>query len=356
MSVALGVNFANVGTASAANASAQLGVARRFTDKVRVHLPDYQNQASIDTDVQIVQAAVILGFTKILWGVSSNRYNVASNAITQRNWPTFRQKIIDYAAIAQSLGVTHYQCGNEEELHIYAIPTSMTRASNVVTAVLPFTPDYQAGDTIYVENATPSTFNGTFTLTSNTSGTLVWSQTGTNTSATGSKVTDFLKADLRTNLRGVVSAVKAVFSGIVSTAVSQDDYIGWVNDANMGSFDFLTYNIYGENSLGTFLTQTQALLTAFPGKIMITELSLSSSWANTAVAGYTMATKGFDAAFADAMAIRVKALDNMGITEVYPFTWQNSNDDWAFRLQSGGYRAAVRIFGRTRLGYGVVDY
>lgn len=352
----LGANLSNTGDMTADNYSAELTILHKYTNKVRIHLPDYQSQIAIDRDMGLCQAAIDIGFSKIIWGISSNKYNNASWLITRRNWPTFRQKIIDYAAIAQNIGITEYQIGNEEELHIYANPTTMSRASNIVTAVLSFSPDYQVGDTIYVESATPSTFNGTFTLTGVSGATLTWAQIAANTSATGSKVTDFLKSDLRTNLRGVVAEVKAVFTGIVSTAVSQDDYSGWVSDADMGTFDFLTYNIYGENSITTFTNQVQAMLTAFPNKIKISEFAMHSNWLLSTAKGLTTTKKGFDKAYADEILNRIRVLQNLGITEAYMFTWQDSNDLWAIRLRDGGYRSLIRAFNGGRRSYAVADY
>lgn len=351
----LGANYANVGPTTQANYTSGLSSLRGYTDKVRIHMPDYQDSSSTTVDIALTQTAKALGFKKVLWGISSNRYNDPTRLITQRTWPTFRAAIVSNASVAQSNGVTDYQCGNEEELHIYAVPTSMVRTSNVVTAVFPFTLDYQVGDTVYVADATPSDFNGTFTLASTNGTTLTWAQTAANNTATASKLTDFTKAQLRTNLRGVVSDVKIVFSGAVSTAVSQDDYIGWVTDATIGSFDYITYNIYGENSLGTFITQTQALVTAFPGLVKVSEFSVNSNWVNTNVNGKKPTDPGFDEAYRYSMINRINLLVGMGIPEAYIFTWQDSANKWAIKQLTGGNRSLDSAF-TGRINYTTVDY
>jgi hypothetical protein len=355
----LGVNFANIGTASYANALAQLTIVRRYTNKVRIHLPDYQDATTLAQDQDLCRAAVALGFSKILWGVSSNRYNNPARLITQRNWPTFRQALIDQAAVAAQIGVTDYQIGNEEELHIYAVPattSSMARASNVVTVTLSTSPDWQVGDTIYVEQSVDSSFNGTFTIASKNGAVVTWSQTGSNGSTTDAKITDFTKAALRSNLRGTVASVKAAFSGTVSTSVADDDYAGWVSDADMGSFDMLGYNPYGQNSLDTFTTRVAALCAAFPGKIKVTEFAMHSSWSLTRVKGIGPAAAGFDEQYRYAIVDRINAMRAQGVAEAYLFTWHTSDDGYAVQLFNGGYRSLLQLFtGPGRQNNVVVD-
>jgi hypothetical protein len=68
------------------------------------------------------KAAVIAGNAKglkFIWGVGAQN-------ITAKNWPNFRQAILDAAQWAQDNGVYEFQLGNEEELHVDG--TTMTVA------------------------------------------------------------------------------------------------------------------------------------------------------------------------------------------------------------------------------------
>lgn len=66
--------------------------------------------------------------------------------------------------------------------------TSLVRSSNTVTATLVTTQPFIVGDVLTLASWSDTTFNGTFTVTSVTTGaspTAVWSQTASNSSATG---------------------------------------------------------------------------------------------------------------------------------------------------------------------------
>jgi len=69
----------------------------------------------LDTDsVNDSKAAIIATKAKglkFIWGVSAQ-------SITAKNWPNFRQAILDSAQWAQDNGVFEFQIGNEEEYHV----------------------------------------------------------------------------------------------------------------------------------------------------------------------------------------------------------------------------------------------
>lgn len=63
--------------------------------------------------------------------------------------------------------------------------TSIARATNVVTAQV-IAPNVNVGQTVYVLNVADATFNGAFTVTSNTGSAITWAQTAANdTDTTG---------------------------------------------------------------------------------------------------------------------------------------------------------------------------
>jgi hypothetical protein len=73
--------------------------------------------------------------------------------------------------------------------NLAAIPiTSITRATNVVTATVSSTSGMAVGNRIEVSGVTDASFNGNFTLTSVTATTLVWSQNAANASSAGGTV------------------------------------------------------------------------------------------------------------------------------------------------------------------------
>jgi hypothetical protein len=93
--------------------------------EVRIDIPDYQDSAKMEESKNAVAYAVGKG-AKVIWGVSSNKYDNPAYTITSSNWPALRQAILDAAQWAQANGVYEFQLGNEEEYHIDE--TTMTKA------------------------------------------------------------------------------------------------------------------------------------------------------------------------------------------------------------------------------------
>lgn len=83
---------------------------------LRIDIPDYQSTDWLNNSKAAVITAVSKG-AKVIWGVSSNKYNNSANTITASNWPTFKQAIIDNAQWANDNGVYEFQLGNEENFH-----------------------------------------------------------------------------------------------------------------------------------------------------------------------------------------------------------------------------------------------
>ncbi|MCL5072425.1 MAG: hypothetical protein M1308_16270 [Actinobacteria bacterium] len=85
--------------------------------EIRIDIPDFQDNAKMEESKKAVTYAVVRG-AKVIWGVSSNKYNNPDYAITSSSWASFRQAILDAAKWAQDNGVYEFQLGNEEEYHI----------------------------------------------------------------------------------------------------------------------------------------------------------------------------------------------------------------------------------------------
>lgn len=84
--------------------------------QLRIDIPDYQNTSWVEASKAAVIKAVSKG-AKVVWGVSSNRFNNSAYTITSSNWPAFRQAILDAAEWAQNNGIYEFQLGNEENFH-----------------------------------------------------------------------------------------------------------------------------------------------------------------------------------------------------------------------------------------------
>jgi len=91
-------------------------LANGFTE-LRIDIPDYQNTSWLAYSKAILPGIISKG-AKVIWGVSSNAYNNTDYTITAKNWPTFKQAILDAAQWAQTNGVYEFQLGNEEEFHV----------------------------------------------------------------------------------------------------------------------------------------------------------------------------------------------------------------------------------------------
>jgi len=103
-------------------------LANGFTE-LRIDIPDYQDTDWLAASKVAVVRAVEKG-AKVVWGVSSNKYNNPDYEITAKSWPAFRQAILDAAQWAQDNGVYEFQLGNEEEYHID--DTTMTHDQMIV--------------------------------------------------------------------------------------------------------------------------------------------------------------------------------------------------------------------------------
>ena len=90
-------------------------LANGFTE-LRIDIPDYQDTEWLALSKAAVIRTVAKG-AKVIWGVSSNALNNTDYTITAKNWPIFRQAILDAAQWAQDNGVYEFQLGNEELDH-----------------------------------------------------------------------------------------------------------------------------------------------------------------------------------------------------------------------------------------------
>jgi len=99
-------------------------LANGFTE-LRIDIPDYQDTDWLANSKAAIITAVGKG-AKVIWGVSSNKFNNPDYTITAANYEAFRTAIKDAAQWAQDNGVYEFQLGNEEDDHVDC--TTMTEA------------------------------------------------------------------------------------------------------------------------------------------------------------------------------------------------------------------------------------
>ena len=161
----LGMGIFSINNTSTFDGYVDTLIANGFTN-LRIDIPTYLDTEWLVRSKTAVIRAVAKG-ANVIWGVSSNPYGSADYTITAENWPAFRQAILDAAQWAQDNGVYEFQLGNEEDMHIWRHPVSITRINNVATATFAGDHGYTADNPIHIWNSNPASFNynGTITVT-----------------------------------------------------------------------------------------------------------------------------------------------------------------------------------------------
>ena len=80
-------------------------------EELRIDIPSYENTEWLASSKPAVISAIGKG-AKVIWGVS------AGGTLTDSNWSTFRQAVLDAAQWAQDNGVFEFQLGNELESQV----------------------------------------------------------------------------------------------------------------------------------------------------------------------------------------------------------------------------------------------
>lgn len=127
----------------------------------------------------LAQQGIALRLNNIGGATTQNLYGVWNDAtLGAANIGVGIWKGID-ASFVQTVGASSYLETIEATIEVL----SMTRATNVVTAVVAHNHQIRNADAITVAAIATSSFNGTFTVTSVSGDTITWNQTGTNESA-----------------------------------------------------------------------------------------------------------------------------------------------------------------------------
>ena len=225
-------------------------LANGFTE-LRIDIPNYQDTTWLAQSKAAVIRAVARG-AHVIWGVSSYNTSNPNYTITAENWPAFRQAILDNAKWAQDNGVYEFQLGNEEDMHIWRHPVSITRTNNVATATFEEDHGFTAGNPVIIWGGNPSDFNA-------------YSATPVMITVTGPKTFTYLsvgndgqvsnpwetfignmpEATIEANIRALATDVQAIFTiGNISYTTSDSYFMDKWHALGRGDIDILGWNVY----------------------------------------------------------------------------------------------------------------
>lgn len=102
----------------------ELRLIRKYFTRLRIFIPHYQYATThpiVQRCLYMIDRAVQLGFTEIVWGITSSE-----STLTLAQYPDFASAAVSRAIAAKNHGVTTFITGNEEEYHVDG--TSLTQA------------------------------------------------------------------------------------------------------------------------------------------------------------------------------------------------------------------------------------
>jgi hypothetical protein len=219
--------------------------------ELRIDIPNYQDANWLAQSKASVKRAIAKG-ANVIWGVSSYNKSNPDYTITSENWPAFRQAILDNARWAQENGVYEFQIGNEEDMHIWRHPVSITRTNNIATVTFKENHGFSAGNPVIIWGANPEDFNAysaapvmitvtgakTFTYPSNGSD-------GAISNPSETFIGNISEATIEANIKATATDVQAIFTrGNVSYSTSDSYFMDKWHALGRGDIDLLAWNIY----------------------------------------------------------------------------------------------------------------
>jgi hypothetical protein len=225
-------------------------LASGFTE-LRIDIPNYQDANWLAQSKAAVKRAVAKG-ANVIWGVSSYNKSNSDYTITAENWPAFRQAILDNAQWAQENGVYEFQLGNEEDMHIWRHPISITRANNIATVTFEEDHGFTAGNPVIIWGADPEDFNAysanPVMITVTGAKTFTYPSAGADGSIanpSGTFIGNISEATIEANIKAVATDVQAIFTrGNVSYTTSDSYFMDKWHALGIGDIDLLAWNIY----------------------------------------------------------------------------------------------------------------
>jgi len=221
-----------------------------FTE-LRIDIPNYQDATWLAQSKAAVIRAVARG-VKVVWGVSSYNTTNPNYTITTENWPAFRHAILDNARWAQENGVYEFQLGNEEDMHIWRHPISITRTDNVATATFAEDHGFTAGNPVIIWGGNPEDFNAysatPVMITVTGPKTFAYSSVGSDGQVSNPGETfvgNIPEAVIEANIKALATEVQAIFTrGNISYTTSDSYFMEKWHALGRGDIDILAWNVY----------------------------------------------------------------------------------------------------------------
>jgi len=225
-------------------------LANGFTE-LRIDIPNYQDKTWLAQSKDAVAKAAARG-ANVVWGVSSYNTSNPNYTITAENWPSFRQAILDNAKWAQDNGVYEFQLGNEEDMHIWRHPVSITRTNNIATATFEEDHGFTAGNPVIIWGGNPSDFNAysanPVMITVTGPKTFTYPSMGDDGQVSNPRETfigNMPETTIEANIKALATEVQAIFTrGNISYTTSDSYFMDKWHALGRGDIDILAWNVY----------------------------------------------------------------------------------------------------------------
>ncbi len=229
-------------------------LANGFTE-LRIDIPNYQHTSWLARSKEAVSRAAAKG-VDVVWGVSSYNTSNPDYTITAENWPAFRQAILDNAKWAQDNGVFEFQLGNEEDMHIWRHPVSITRTNNIATATFKEDHGFTASNPVTIWGGEPSDFNAysadPVIITVTGPKTFTYPSVGSDgqvSNPRGTFIGNISEDAIQANIKALATEVQAIFTrGNISYTASSSYFMNKWHALGRGDIDILAWNVYSNQS------------------------------------------------------------------------------------------------------------
>ena len=259
----------------------------------------------------------------------------------------YKQRMLYEVAWARDNGMDGFQVGNEHEVSHAANGYNLTiatlsRSSNVATAVFSSAHGLTNGDEIAISGATPSTFNVADNIATGSgvsctvvnSTTITYPNTGADESASGSLRLSWTYKEEREKVKECAVEARAIAPDLdYSYACSQGYQAGWIADGITPGVDLdkISFNIYGNtgnNNYSSFKTTLDQCWATFGTNMILTESNASDpgTWNSTSIDGLTPTNAAFYKKWEADMVARYNYAEALGVQEIYLFqAWSGNN-------------------------------
>lgn len=272
-----------------------------------------------------------------------SRFMPSSNA----TWESYQ---LQNVAWARDNGVDAFSLGNENLLpsHHYTsatsssnkgmVPTSLSRSSNVATAVFSYLHGLTTGDYIFVANGTDASFRvadpknaETVQCTVVDPYTITYPSTGSDGSAAGSYKINWSSYEVVRKIKALAAQCRAIAPNLTYVYSESAECIEpWIAlGITPGvDIDLAALNVYGDGVIDSggltygrtyFTAKVDAWFAKFGTDMIITETGATVDDHLWKVAGVTFEDRGFDKACGEECVWRMNYVRNLGVTQMYFF-------------------------------------